>query len=148
MILGEAEGIEDAGGAEPEDWGNGGPATDAIGEEVPAGPDGGTAAVRERGGRYPHRVSRRMRRRNRGGGVHEGRPDQHRGAPPSNSPLSAIFLRKARRSSCRSRKSRSVKRALASLRTSRFLAATWSTCRRSSTWASRAKSPATKSACG
>src|SRR5439155_751194 len=50
MILGEAEGIEDAGGggAEPEDWGNGGPATDAIGEEVPAGPDGGTAAVRER----------------------------------------------------------------------------------------------------
>ena len=85
MILGEAEGIEDAGGggAEPEDWGNGGPATDAIGEEVPAGPDGGTAAVRERGGRYPHRVSRRMRRRNRGGVLHEGRPDQNRGPLPA-----------------------------------------------------------------
>jgi Rne/Rng family ribonuclease len=36
-------------------------------EAQPAGePDSGTAAVRERGGRYPHRVSRRTRRR-RGG---------------------------------------------------------------------------------
>ena len=42
----------------------------AEGEARPAGePDSGTAAVRERGGRYPHRVSRRMRRgRGRGPG--------------------------------------------------------------------------------
>jgi len=38
-------------------------------EARPAGePDSGTAAVRERGGRYPHRVSRRTRRRRGGPG--------------------------------------------------------------------------------
>ncbi len=42
--------------------------TPAEAESQPAGePESGTAAVRERGGRYPHRVSRRMRRRMRGG---------------------------------------------------------------------------------
>ncbi len=45
----------------------------------PAEPDSGTAAVRERGGRYPHRVSRRMRRRGRGGQDRSGQDREHRG---------------------------------------------------------------------
>ncbi len=58
------------------------------------------------------------------------------------------FSRKARRLSSRSPRSRWDTRAPASPRTSPCRAATWCTCRRSRTWAFRAKSPATKSACG
>jgi Rne/Rng family ribonuclease len=44
---------------------------------APAEPESGAAEVRERGGRYPHRVSRRGRRRPRGGSP-EGRPEEAR----------------------------------------------------------------------
>ena len=46
-------------------------------EAAPAEPESGAAEVRERGGRYPHRVSRRGRRRPRGGSP-EGRPQEGR----------------------------------------------------------------------
>ena len=42
-------------------------------EAAPAEAESGTAEVRERGGRYPHRMSRRMRRRGGRGGPSEGR---------------------------------------------------------------------------
>ena len=67
--------------------------------------------------------------------------------PIGHSPPSPTCSRKARRSSFRSPRSRWDKRARASLRTSRCRAATWSTCRRSNTWACRARSRATRSAC-
>ena len=55
------------------------PAAEGGGESRPAGePESGTAAVRERGGRYPHRVSRRMRRR---GGRGPGQAPGQFGAP-------------------------------------------------------------------
>jgi ribonuclease G len=59
MILGDIEGIDTV-----EDAGDETPGPDMGGE--PAAPESGTASVRERGGRYPHRASRRNRRR-RGG---------------------------------------------------------------------------------
>jgi Rne/Rng family ribonuclease len=46
---------------------------------APAEPESGTAEVRERGGRYPHRGSRRIRRRGRG--PQEGRPEQSEPRP-------------------------------------------------------------------
>ncbi len=72
MILSRAGGIEEGieesveEGVELEE--TGAPAAEGEAEAQPAAePESGTAAVRERGGRYPHRVSRRMRRRMRGG---------------------------------------------------------------------------------
>ena len=77
MILGDVEGIEIS---ESEDGATGG---DEPGESVPgeAAAESGTAAVRERGGRYPHRVSRRGRRRGGRGGQQgaAGAAEQERG---------------------------------------------------------------------
>src|SRR5579862_1766524 len=86
MILGHAEDLadaadEDAAGEDAaEDTAEGGESVASGSEpglrtEGSAEPDSGTAAVRERGGRYPHRgVGRRMRRRGRGGpGPDQGR---------------------------------------------------------------------------
>jgi ribonuclease G len=65
MILGEVEGGEDGGEEEPTE-----PAASSLEPGVegvpPEAPESGAAEVRERGGRYPHRVSRRIRRRMRG----------------------------------------------------------------------------------
>ena len=84
MILSHSEGLEGEGESEEIE----------ISEEVvvegevegeaenaaPAEPSSGTAEVRERGGRYPHRVSRRMRRRGGRGGPQD---QPHRGPAPS-----------------------------------------------------------------
>jgi ribonuclease G len=83
MILGEAnaEEADDDETAEPEsetevegDAGGEAPASAAegAGDATAAEPASGTAEVRERGGRFPHRVSRRNRRRGGRGG---DRPD-------------------------------------------------------------------------
>ena len=89
MILEHAEGIgafdpaaEDAEGVESGE-GDEEVAPEAGSEVNPQNAphieaDGGTAAVRERGGRFQHRVSRRSRRRSRGGAPEnrgEARPD-------------------------------------------------------------------------
>jgi ribonuclease G len=79
MILGDAEGIDtdlEEEGAEE----TAGPVEARGGEEALAAtePVSGSAEVRERGGRFPHRVSRRMRRRGRGGQP-EGRVPEGRG---------------------------------------------------------------------
>jgi ribonuclease G len=64
MILGDAEGIEIAPS------GDGAAASDATAES-------GSASVRERGGRFPHRVSRRRRRgRGQGSQGQQGAPEQ------------------------------------------------------------------------
>jgi len=60
MILGDIEGIDAI-----EDGGEEAPGEEPAGEAA-ATPESGSASVRERGGRYPHRASRRNRRR-RGG---------------------------------------------------------------------------------
>jgi ribonuclease G len=80
MILGEAgvEETEDEESAEADLEGEAGAeagsaATDGAAETTSAEPSSGTAEVRERGGRFPHRVSRRNRRRGGRGG--DGRPD-------------------------------------------------------------------------
>jgi ribonuclease G len=49
-------------------------AAPAAGEDAPA--PNASASVRERGGRYPHRASRRTRRKMRGGGQPEGRENR------------------------------------------------------------------------
>ena len=49
-------------------------AAPVAGEEAP--PASASASVRERGGRYPHRASRRMRRKIRGGGQPEARENR------------------------------------------------------------------------
>ncbi len=66
MILGDVEGIEidETEGLASE--GEGG-AEGAAGEGTDKPLESGSAEVRERGGRFPHRVSRRTRRRGRGG---------------------------------------------------------------------------------
>jgi Rne/Rng family ribonuclease len=52
-------------------------------EGQPDSPEGErTAEVREQGGRYQHRVSRRMRRKMRGATMPEGKFDPARGGPP------------------------------------------------------------------
>ncbi|HEY7336686.1 MAG TPA: Rne/Rng family ribonuclease [Bryobacteraceae bacterium] len=56
------------------------PGVDAEVAAAPAPPENGSAEVRERGGRYPHRVSRRMRRRMRGPRG-EAQEEQQAGAP-------------------------------------------------------------------
>src|ERR1019366_668925 len=59
MILGDVEGIEISPPQEGTEAGDSGEAGDA-GEAATA--ESGSASVRERGGRFPHRVSRRRRR--------------------------------------------------------------------------------------
>ncbi len=53
---------------------------------APAEPESGTAEVRERGGRYPHRGSRRLRRRSRGPQTPGGRDPARSNEPRSNEP--------------------------------------------------------------
>jgi ribonuclease G len=76
MILGDIEGIDtiDESG-ESAEGGEGAPGEERTGE-ASATPESGSASVRERSGRYPHRASRRNRRR-RGGpdGRGDGRGD-------------------------------------------------------------------------
>jgi ribonuclease G len=74
MILNEIEGLGEEEGAEDEPASPVEPGVDAA----PVEGESGTAQVRERGGRFPHRMSRRTRRRGRGGpgGGQEGRPQQ------------------------------------------------------------------------
>ena len=55
-----------------------------LGAATPAEPESGAAEVRERGGRYPHRVSRRGRRRPRG--PQDGRPQEGQGRPEAPAP--------------------------------------------------------------
>ncbi len=78
MILGEVDGLDEDGEAGPEEpsVASSEPGVEAALPEA----ESGSAEVRERGGRYPHRVSRRMRRRGRGGAQEgrergEGRPE-------------------------------------------------------------------------
>jgi Rne/Rng family ribonuclease len=75
MILEHAEALE-----EPEGVDETAPASSQGGPETtpPAELESGTAAVRERGARFPHRVSRRIRRRGRGGPPPEGLPREGR----------------------------------------------------------------------
>ena len=80
MILGDVEGIE----IEPAEEGASSEVQAEPGEGS-AQPETGAASVREQGGRYPHRVSRRTRRRGRGGQGQDGRQN---GRPESRSPLS------------------------------------------------------------
>jgi len=80
MILNHAEMIEEVI-EEPEE-----PASEAAEPSGEPGasepqPESGSAAVRERGGRYPHRVSRRMRRRMRGPGSETNREHTHEQRP-------------------------------------------------------------------
>jgi Rne/Rng family ribonuclease len=95
MILNHAGGVEGIEGIDEESIeameDGDTQAAEGEGESTPAAePDSGTAAVRERGGRYPHRVARRMRRRPRGPGQSapgpsggpQGEPRrEHRGGP-------------------------------------------------------------------
>jgi len=78
MILGDVEGIE----IEPAEEGASSEVQAEPGEGS-AQPETGAASVREQGGRYPHRVSRRTRRRGRGGQGQDGRQN---GRPESRSP--------------------------------------------------------------
>jgi ribonuclease G len=81
MILGEVEGMVEELDAEESGTEESGddieePSASSIEpgvEAAPVEPESGAAEVRERGGRYPHRVSRRGRRRPRGG-PQDGRP--------------------------------------------------------------------------
>jgi ribonuclease G len=66
MILGDIEGIDAV-----EEGGEEAPGEQTVGEPN-ATPESGTASVRERGGRYPHRASRRNRRRRGPGGPPQG----------------------------------------------------------------------------
>ncbi|MSV36163.1 MAG: Rne/Rng family ribonuclease [Bryobacterales bacterium] len=72
MILGEVEGIEIAQSEEES-----GDESGAAGGPGEGAAESGTASVRERGGRYPHRVARRRRR---------GRGGQPGGAPATPEP--------------------------------------------------------------
>jgi ribonuclease G len=86
MILGEVEGmveeLDGEGSGEPEESSlglgepSGAPGAETPLEAAPSEPESGAAEVRERGGRYPHRVSRRGRRRTRG--PQDGRPQEGR----------------------------------------------------------------------
>ncbi len=98
MILSHAEGIEADEIEIVEVMAEGEPDGEASAEPAPegeaaapSGQESGTAAVRERGGRFPHRVSRRMRRRGGRGG---GPQDQHRGhAPAADRPADRTVAR-------------------------------------------------------
>ena len=75
MILGEVEELDEDSEPESEEPS---PASAEPGvEAAPLEAESGTAEVRERGGRFPHRISRRMRGRRRGS------PDSRGGAPDS-----------------------------------------------------------------
>jgi ribonuclease G len=63
MILGDIEGLDTVESEESGEQAAG----QALGGEPAPPPESGTASVRERGGRYPHRGSRRNRRRRPGG---------------------------------------------------------------------------------
>jgi ribonuclease G len=89
MILGETEDVdlveEAEGGEEPSVQEEPAEGVTPAPVVASAEPTSGTAEVRERGGRYPHRVPRRMRRRGRGqdsrgpdGRPHEGRREAGR----------------------------------------------------------------------
>ncbi|HEV2202133.1 MAG TPA: Rne/Rng family ribonuclease [Bryobacteraceae bacterium] len=83
MILGDVEGIEieELENRGVESGGSRESAAEGAGGQGPSGdvqPESGSAEVRERGGRFPHRVSRRTRRRGRG-------PDS-RGGPETRGP--------------------------------------------------------------
>src|SRR5579862_420321 len=106
MILGEVEGmVEELDGeesGEPEESSRGlgepsaTPGAEAGLEAAPAEPESGSAEVRERGGRYPHRVSRRGRRRTRGpqdGRPQEGRPDARGETPAPTQPQERVVTR-------------------------------------------------------
>ncbi len=85
---GESETGEFAEGSEAELETNEADATN--GEEGPESariPTSLTATLREQGARYPHRVSRRMRRKMRGGGApgEERKPEERRGDQQGNS---------------------------------------------------------------
>ncbi len=96
MILGEVEGIvEELDGEEAGDETGESSASSLepgvesgteidLGAAAPAEPESGAAEVRERGGRYPHRVSRRGRRRPRG--PQDGRPQEGQGRPETPLP--------------------------------------------------------------
>jgi Rne/Rng family ribonuclease len=87
MILGEVEGLDEDGEDQPEQ-----PSAASVEPGLEAAPpetESGTAEVRERGGRFPHRVSRRTRRRGRGDGRPDNRPDSaepRESAPPARPP--------------------------------------------------------------
>ena len=96
MILGEVEGMveeldEEEGGDETGESSASsfGPDVESgagidLGAAAPAEPESGAAEVRERGGRYPHRVSRRRSRRPRG--PQDGRPQEGQGRPETPLP--------------------------------------------------------------
>jgi ribonuclease G len=72
---GAGESAEEVSAGAPEMETAGEPAAADAAAEALAEPTAGAAEVRERGGRFPHRVSRRNRRRGRGGQLQmEGRP--------------------------------------------------------------------------
>jgi len=108
MILGEVEGEIDALEEEieaaaqtPEDAESETPSPAAVepgveaglAEAAPAGEESGSAEVRERGGRYPHRVSRRMRRRMRG---QHGQPAEPQEGAPGAAPAAAPVAERTR----------------------------------------------------
>ncbi len=88
MILGEAIAEEEDTSEAEEPEGEVSPTEVIPGSEdaavAEAEPASGSAEVRERGGRFPHRVSRRMRRRGRGSREQGGRPEQ--GSRPEGAP--------------------------------------------------------------
>ena len=81
MILGEVEGFEEETESEESSLATMEPGVEAAPPVV----ESGAAEVRERGGRYPHRMSRRLRRRGRGGSQ-EGRGEASGDAGPARSP--------------------------------------------------------------
>jgi ribonuclease G len=100
MILGEAEGIEIEA---PEDARLDEARETESGSEEPRT---GTAMVREQGGRYPHRASRRMRRGRRG-----GPPDgRQNGRPEARGPEARVENRQESRPDARPEQERTVSR--------------------------------------
>ncbi len=83
MILGDIDGIDTVQEQEGED-GQEASGQESTGESSGT-PESGTASVRDRGGRFPHRGSRRNRRR-RGGPVGPGGPVQEGPRPEQNRP--------------------------------------------------------------
>jgi len=66
-----------------------------TGEAAAAAAGGLSATQREQAPRYPHRVSRRMRRRGRGGMPETGRGPQHEARPQESGPKGAVETRAA-----------------------------------------------------
>jgi ribonuclease G len=83
----ENETMVDSGVSDTEPAGSNAP-VEAGAEQSPSGAAPLSAQVREQGGRYMHRLPRRMRRKMRGGGQVEGRPaDVARGEGATAEPL-------------------------------------------------------------